>query len=696
MINLPLNGKYNVPNNSDLFGNIWYTKNINFDEEGYITLSPRAVSINSEKLDSNIGIPNAFGRKNTGNSIVPASQFVETQIAQKAYWLVLSETALTFNVHVGTGVATLTADSHGTWFKNLWHVTNDTDLFVLTSITDTATYTEITDGTPANLTAGKVHAVETFKNLESICVTNGNTVNRYTESSGTYTLATTLTVPADYECVGLAYSNNTMGIIAMLSDTSSGQNQEAFFFTWNGSTTAAGAGVPIGSDKPVAICAYKGSFVILSRTGQLSYFNGSSFTPLASFPFYYQGLFWGNSYSREMFGNVLQVDGDLIYINMNSVLNASGDRYETYLQNNPAGIWCYDPSVGLYPRHSPSISPANILTVTSGNIDTATNILTKTAGTVPSTGSPIKYVYDRASQIGGLTTPTVYYCIKLSSSTFKLATSKDNADAGIAIDITSTGATNNYFMALEVYDYGANIATRSGAVALFDINSATYNTMIFGSELNDYATQADYANINVLCDGFESRGYFVTSKIVSQNAKDVLQKLFFSHRPLNTGDKIIYKYKDKDIIGLPVSSAQARSTTINQCAWTDTTNFTTTTDMSAVKTAFDNGIELECEVIAGAGAGVLAKISNVTYSSSTYTITLSEAVSGASASRYCDVLIDNWKVIGTITSTTNNSNLQEVVSGNNSDWFKIKGELRGSNVSIYNQKFINAMHQKAV
>jgi len=42
MIRLPAdtNEKWFQPNNSDKFGSLWYTKNINLDEEGYIKLSP--------------------------------------------------------------------------------------------------------------------------------------------------------------------------------------------------------------------------------------------------------------------------------------------------------------------------------------------------------------------------------------------------------------------------------------------------------------------------------------------------------------------------------------------------------------------------------------------------------------------------------------------------------------------------------
>ena len=148
------------------------------------------------------------------------------------------------------------------------------------------------------------------------------------------------------------------------------------------------------------------------------------------------------------------------------------------------------------------------------------------------------------------------------------------------------------------------------------------------------------------------------------------------------------------MVGLPISTVQNRSSNYNNCAWTSSTVFTTTTDLSDVKTAFDNGNEIECEVIAGAGAGVMVKVSDITYSSPTYTVTMDEEVVGAASGRYCDAIFDNWKYLGQITSTDTDC-LKEIPAGDNSDWFSLKVECRGSNVAIRQQKLINETHQEA-
>jgi len=48
---------FSITNKSDVGGNIWYTKNITFDKKGYIKLSTRTASLQSELEDSDFDIP---------------------------------------------------------------------------------------------------------------------------------------------------------------------------------------------------------------------------------------------------------------------------------------------------------------------------------------------------------------------------------------------------------------------------------------------------------------------------------------------------------------------------------------------------------------------------------------------------------------------------------------------------------------
>jgi hypothetical protein len=395
----------------------------------------------------------------------------------------------------------------------------------------------------------------------------------------------------------------------------------------------------------------------------------------------------------------MEVEGDVIYFRFPGFVNAYGDRYEITSQNNPGGILCYDPNIGIYHRYSASISPASMITVTSGNINTTTNILTKTAGTLPSTGNPIKYTSDKASLIGGLKTPRIYYIIRHTSTTFSLAETKEDAEAGNKIDLTSTGASNNYFLGLEIYDFGQSQEHRSGAMALMGRQSSIYDHLIFSADLNDFSTTGHYDHINMTVPGFENRGFFVSPKISAAEIEDTLQKLYESYRPLDTNDKLILKYKDTEILGLPVSTPQARSSDRNQCSWTSSTVLTTTADLEVAKDQFDAGVELECEIIAGAGAGVMVKISNITESGGTYTVTLEEDVLGAATGRYCDIIIDNWTLLRTSddnasATTSDTGNYKEFPVALTSSWYQIKGELRGSGTTVRELKMVGTSHKK--
>lgn len=668
-----------VSNTSDLFGNIEYGKNINLDEPGYIKLASRVISLENQSRVANLRLPLAFGRKSQfaiGDSV----DFAMTQSGQKGYWVTLLETGITFNPDVGTNAPTLTEDSHAAWYLNLWTVTSDTDLWTKASVDDVATYTD-----RGNLTSGKVHFVESFKSQSSVCVTNGDEVKQFNSS---YTEIDNLLLPTDFEAIGLCNSNNIMGIVTMTSDSAAGQNQDANFFVWDG-TINPPRSFPIGSDKCIAIASYMdSSFIILTRKGEIKQFNGGGWKTLTQLPFYYRKLIWGLSTTRELLGDVIKSDGSRIYINFNGIFNAHGKKYEQVSQTSPGGVLCFDPSIGIYNRYSPSISPASMIRVAQADVNTTTDIMTVTApgssdisGTIPPTGSQIKYVYDKTNLIGGLKTPHIYYVIRHTATTFSLAETYDDAISGTKINLTSTGATNNYFLGLTVYDYGATYTTQSGAMALMGKNSPLFDHFIFGAELNDYNSTGDNYHVMVTCPDFDNRGYFVTSKETTNGVTDTEQKVFVKYKPLKDTDSIIVKSKSRQYVGLPVSTPQANTTAVNQCTWLSPNLFTTTADLSDAKTAIDDDVKLECEVIAGAGAGTMTQISTIEYESGTYSVQLAEDVDGAASSRYCDVIIDNWEYKGTINST-DTSGYVEIGLGDKSTFYKLKVEMRGSDVTI--------------
>ena len=660
---MPIDGQFSQPNTSDLFGSIWYTKNMNFDEQGYAKLSSRAVSLFSEDDDAQFNIITAISR--SGLLVTTEEPFKST----------ITPTSISITEDADSGNPSLAFHSRGVSYHDKWLVTSDTKLYSKTS----STWTDTTGSGTSALTSGVAHPLEVFRNRDSICIGNGNVVKQYTETGGTYTNTVDLTIPSDYEVIGLSYASNSMAVITKLVSNSAG---EAYVFLWDGSKTEAESGHPVGSDLVAGIVAYKSSWVILTRSGELKLFNGGGFETLATLPYFFQNITWGSIDSLDMYGG-LMVDGDVIYIQVNNKLNNYGLKGENYLEHVPGGVLCYDPKVGLYHRYSPSISSANLITVNSGGADVSSNIFTKASGTLYTTGNPIKYVSNATNPVGGLVINKVYYIIRVDATRFKLALTKDDADAGNAVDVTADAGASSYFLGLNLIDYGASVMDRTGAVGPRSSNSNVADHLIFGGEYFDYDATTAISHLNVTVSGFDNIGYLVSPKLASQGIEDITQKIYVKYKPLKTDDKIIVKYKEKDVIGIPVSTPQNN---VGDCTWTSSTTLTTTSNLSEVESYInDEDGECECEIISGSGAGQMAQIASISEAGGTYTITFASPMVGAVNTYRCNVIINNWKLLGEIGST-DTQGFKEFPIAVSSKWFKFKIELRGSNTTI--EKFL--------
>lgn len=674
MIKIPtIAKKFSIPNNSDLFGNIWYTKNANFDEEGYAKLSSRSVSLQSEEDNANFDIPLSFGRTDPARFLIAAAD--EPWILN-----VDAQLGITSTEDTDSGNPGLSFDSWGRWWQNRWHVTSDTG--VVASLyykpANTSTWTDAS----VSLALGKVHPIEVFRNKISLCIGNGNEVLLV---STTYVVSTTkLIIPTDYEVIGLAYSNNRMGVVTKLSDTAAGQNQEAYFFVWDGASNEANGGYPVGSDTIIGITAYKSSWAILTRTGQLQYFNGGGFDIIATLPYYYQSLILSDSTNRSALGDIMQVEGDVIYLNLSNDLNRYGVKQEEYLENYPSGILCYDPKVsGFYHRYSPSISKMFSATALQASVNTTTDTITLQTSVAPATGSIVMQTYN--TPIGGLTIGEKYYVINVSSSSFKVALTKADALAGTAIDLTSQGSATNYFNFVDIVDYGASYnGQRTGGIALVEMTSLVYDHMFFGGEYEDSNSTGSYSHVCMTVPSLPNIGYLVSAKITSENIEDVMQKVYVKYRPLDTDDKIVIKYKDKDILGLPVTTPQSGI----GCSWTSSTTFTTTADFSEAAAYLSTENELECEITSGAGAGQVSQIASISLLAGTYTVTLADALEGAANGNFCNVLINNWKKLGEVTPADMDGH-KEFPIAESSKWCKIKAILYGVDTTIEELQLIN-------
>jgi hypothetical protein len=662
MIKLPNNGTWKQPNESDKFGSIAYSKSINLDEKGYLKLSPRTVNIFDEsETTANIGstdfgYPVAFGRHGQGRI-----RFVTTD---KSFDVTLSDTTKTIGEETDGSEPSLVDESHGVWWQNKFYAPADQELYY----NDAGTWstTAIT-----NLSPDVRHYMTVFKNRNTLVITNGNVVKQYTTALAS---STDLTLPSDFEAIGIAYNNNKVGIITRLGDSSEGQNAESFLFIWDGATTSANAGYAIGAYSGVCIFPYKSSFGLITSTGQILYFNGGGFDELAHFPLYISDYHWGNLTSPLSYGDNVVVDGDIVYINLGFSLQENGRKGERFYQKNPAGVWCYDPSVGLYHRYAPSNSRMYFHLISQANVNTTTDVIT-TSAPIPDTGNPLIITNE---SLGGFTNGTVYYVIKLSDTTFQIAQTKELAIAGVYMDITSATSPSYAFL-YDIVDYGVSYFTESGAIGVWGSSELTYRDVIFGGRYLDTSLGAQ-KTLNTAVPLLENRGYVVLPKLYLDSAVENVQKLYIKHSPLDINDSILVKIKAKEYFGLPIASPNSASN--DEFIWTGSKEGYTSTDLSEAKTALDAGEELEIEFTAGVGAGQCVKVTSLETSDGVYSIVLKEAVVGAQAGLKSHFVIDNWKEYATVNFSTQKEGLFEVSINAVSKSPQIKIELRGYETRI--------------
>ena len=101
-------------------------------------------------------------------------------------------------------------------------------------------------------------------------------------------------------------------------------------------------------------------------------------------------------------------------------------------------VWIYRNTFAGRGGHDGGTTGTSVTIDATTGVDTSGNILTHSTATLGNL-RPCSFTTS-GSLPGGLSTATRYFVIKLTSTTVKVATSYENAVAGVAVDITSTGS----------------------------------------------------------------------------------------------------------------------------------------------------------------------------------------------------------------------------------------------------------------
>jgi len=651
-------------NKNDVSGSLYVTKNINLDDEANIKLSHPAVAVMTQDDDADFDEADAMFIGD-GKLFVNSDELFSGDIDHSP----LS------NRSGDTNTPSPTTEDDVIYFNDTQVVSDGSNVKYESSSGVWTTIGGLTS------TGTSPTCLANMDAQSSLLRGRDNIVDRINTS---WAVATTLTIPNVYKISSIV-CNGSLAYVCTRHDASG----EARMFIWDGNGTTASESYGIDAFEIASVKAYESSVVVLTSDGRLLRFTGGGFEELAVLPIYNTQYDWSNDLNdySSVANRGMIVDGSLIYIVLSSRITSN---VVEYLPNFVGGVWCYDPAVGLYHRHSPSFTIITEKTsLTTGSVNTSTDEITVT--TAPITGTPFLYEAD-----GDFLTPLkqgrCYFVIYVDATTIKVADSEADALLGTAISLTGTGNSLQDLYFYHTNDYGFTYTDNRASIAVLSdtMRDDRYAGRIaFSSTAGSKTALTDKSVLNTPCPHLPNRGYFITPKMYSLNMEDKFNAIHFKYKKLKRDDKIVVKYRTSERDDFPVTIDYRDSDSANdgKGIWVDTNTFTSTKDLSAVVEGD------EVEIVYGVGAGFMAHVSSITESSGTYTVNLDEEFIFAVADDYCLFTVDNWTKLGTIDKDNKISKFRLPKVGA-SEYIQFKIELRGVETCINQVQVLNQVHKQ--
>lgn len=633
---LPTENRWTQTNAGKLFGFLNSTRGVHFDEKGSVTLSKRPVAYFRSTEDADFsyvlailyfdGVYNFLTDDEMFYGDINANSFTE---ATNANAFTTGSDAVVCFGRLYVSASTMV----DYWNGSSWNGTIG-----------------------VSLTASKHHPMCVFENYPDykLAIANVNTVTLYKSDHAAAT--DVLTIPAEYEITTMRYRN---GYLYIGTKNINGGNAKVFI--WNGSGTGEQYSADARAHWVFSMTEYGSSVAIVTSAGEIRQVIGSETQQIAAFPIYFkQGKMWQGSNGLTLGGKVFNrgmvTDGEKIYISID------GTNEGEQVEGMYSGLWCFDPSVGLY--HKAGV-PAGRVDNTSPNALNG-NTVTMSAAIDAETGDPIHI--GNPGSITGIVDQETYYVIKLTPTTLQFAKTRSDAHRGVPIVLGGTvgsPATRTVILDSVAELYGC----AQGAVATINPIEQP-DDMWNGGVLYGGKTSGSIYGIHALTPA-QSVGSFTTQKIYSPNIRDTWERVynFLSGIHLDN-EKVIVKVKTQDKLGLPISDRQS-------ITWVDATSFTTT-DLTVWGAASAGD---EVTVVTGTGAGKTAHITSITAGASVYTIVIDESIGVAAETG--SATVDNFKKMATITNDTPLKDLGEAdLKSLKSPWIMIRVEMRGYETNI--------------
>lgn len=217
-----------------------------------------------------------------------------------------------------------------------------------------------------------------------------------------------------------------------------------------------------------------------------------------------------------------------------------------------------------------------------------------------------------------------------------------------------------------VVDFGQRIVpceTDQSVGAIFEARNTSASILVSGAYFSTSTGGAKAAIYVDDVDGsLDRRGRLITNKIFSNSLSNSWELSLKYGLMKSASDRMVVKYRVNDNGNLPFTAA---------VTWTDSDTFTST------DTGFANAsVGDEVEVVSGDGGGCTAHITSITLVTTTYTIELSESITGVTGTETGKVRVHNFKYLDSFNDQVVGYK-KYTIPTKSSSWIQVVVELRG-------------------
>ena len=351
IIKTPQNGRWSQTNLGDITGNLWSTRNIDFNRNfGKALISAPIVSETISTDNTNPqSTPFGFAKHFGSVSGTSTNRYWTVAKDDNGDTRVFETSSVTADFDLDTVSPTMTADPDKTdiiEFNNRLYVASDDDLHRRSS----SSWTLAANGTLMN----DSHVMSVYGNR--LYIAGGNNVYSIDTAealatSGAYTLDIDNAGNENLEISCMRNAANGLWI-----GTFDREGGRAKVFFWDGLTeNLTDAAYKIPSVGAAAIAIYNERPYVLGANGILYTLNGSYFTEVARFDlddkFLYRFQISGSN-DRFVHPNGMIVIEDEILIAFNNRSGEDDVDDDNVPERCPSGVWAYNPNVGLYHKYS--------------------------------------------------------------------------------------------------------------------------------------------------------------------------------------------------------------------------------------------------------------------------------------------------------------------------------------------------------